>query len=107
MLHLCDQASTVAVTLRLALPVALVFDMPSFGPSMFISFSIALSIDYIMFLLSAYRKATHSGMSNVGAVCHMLKTSGSVRRSHVVNVFASRWHVSSSHCIFVCLLLAV
>ena len=71
--------ASIAVTLRLALPVALSFDMPSFGPSMFISFTIALSIDYILFLLSAYRKATHEGYSNYGAVCRMLHTSGQVR----------------------------
>ena len=81
------QGATVAVTLRFALPVALAFDMPSFGPSMFISFSIALSIDYIMFLLSAYRKATHRGLSNYGAVCRMLQTSGQVRSLLLVHLF--------------------
>jgi len=72
------QACSVAVTLRLAVPVAENFDMPSFGPSMFISFTIALSIDYIMFLLSAYRKATHRGLSNYAAIARMMKTSGQV-----------------------------
>ncbi len=43
----------MAVTLRLALPIAQTWSMATFSPPMFMSFCIALSIDYVMFLLSA------------------------------------------------------
>jgi uncharacterized membrane protein YdfJ with MMPL/SSD domain len=78
-LALAALLASVSVTMWLALPVAQNFTMPSFAPSMFISFTIALTVDYALFLLSAYRKATHLGLSNYGAVCRMLQTSGQVR----------------------------
>ena len=59
-------------------PIAQVIDVITFAPSVQMSLSIALSIDYSLFMLGRYREELKQGLSNVDATVAMIRTAGHV-----------------------------
>ncbi|EGD81811.1 hypothetical protein PTSG_11885 [Salpingoeca rosetta] len=72
---LCMIASIVTAFMFMY-PVALKYDVISFTPSIMMSGTIAMSIDYSLFLLSRFREELQLGMDVDEAVLYMLWTAG-------------------------------
>ena len=69
--------TTALVSFLIMYPVALIEDVISFAPSVMMSITVALSIDYSLFLLSRFKQESELDRSDhVGAVTKMMRTAG-------------------------------